>query len=124
LNNTTQSSSSVRVLIFGHKEFSQLVSSVIPQFGQQAKFIIVDALLGSAEEVKQQVRHHQPDVILSGGANAMYLQSCLDIPVVSTKVTDADIIQTVEKAALVSKHIALVSFNQSSVVVPMLEKDS
>lgn len=122
MKNTIDHSAPVRVLIFGHKEFSQLVSSVLPTFAGQAIFIIVDALIGSAEEVKQQVKHHQPDVILSGGANAVYLQSCLDIPVVSTKVTDADIIQTIEKASSVSKHIALVSFNPPSAVVPVLEK--
>lgn len=121
MNHFVHDVSPIKVLIFGHKEFSQLVSNLMPKYEAMAKFIIVDALIGSAEEVKSHVKVHQPDVILSGGANAMYLQSCLDIPVVPTQVTEADIIEAVKRASQVSPNIVLITFNGPSPVVPLLE---
>lgn len=112
----------IRVLIFGHKEFSQLVSEVIPEFSEKAQFKIVDQILGSASEIQDTIRDYQPDVVLSGGANAVYLKSCLNIPVVSTQVTDADIIQAIERAAKVTKHVVLINFNTSSPIISLAEK--
>ncbi|MFT4942212.1 MAG: propionate catabolism operon transcriptional regulator [Paraglaciecola sp.] len=118
----TTNSQPVRVLVFGHKEFSQLVSSVIPRFAGRAMFQIVDAIVGSVSEVKEHVAAYEPDIIVSGGANAHYLKSCIEIPVVSVDVTAVDVLQAIKRASKVSKKIVLIHFKDSSELLPMYEK--
>jgi propionate catabolism operon transcriptional regulator len=65
----------IRVLIFGHKEFSQLMTSVLPEFGEQAKFKLFDAIVGSVTEIDEHISSFLPDVIVSAGSNAAYLKS-------------------------------------------------
>jgi propionate catabolism operon transcriptional regulator len=111
----------VRVLIFGHKEFSQLMTSVLPEFGDQAKFRLFDAIVGSVSEIDQHIRNFLPDVIVSAGSNAAYLKSALDLPVVSLDCSVTDIISAVKRAAQVARNIVMINFAEASPVVPVLE---
>lgn len=116
-----QDFSSIRVMIFGHKEFSQLVSSVLPEFSDKADFKIVDAIVGSAAEIQQHINKFDPDVVVSGGVNAAYLGSTLELPVESLEVSETDIIDAIQRAAQVAKKIVLFNFNRESKVIPLLE---
>ncbi len=111
----------VKVLIFGHKEFSQLMTSVLPEFKGQAEFKIFDAIVGSISEVQALIDQYQPDVIISAGSNAAYLKASLDMPVLSLATTDADIINAVTRASKLSSNISLVNFGEHSPVVELLK---
>jgi propionate catabolism operon transcriptional regulator len=110
----------LKILIFGHKEFSQLMASVLPEFAGQAEFKIFDAIVGSISEVQTLIDQYQPDVIVSAGSNAAYLKSSLDIPVLSLVSTDSDIINAVTRASKLSSNINLVNFGEPSSVVALL----
>jgi len=111
----------VRILIFGHKEFSQLMTSVLPEFAEQAKFKLFDAIVGSVSEIDEHIRSFSPDVIVSAGSNAAYLKSALDLPVISLDCSVTDIISAVQRAAQVARKIVLINFAEASPVVPVLE---
>ena len=111
----------VRILIFGHKEFSQLMTSVLPEFAEQAKFRLFDAIVGSVSEIDEHIRSFSPDVIVSAGSNAAYLKSALDLPVISLDCSVTDIISAVQRAAQVARKIVLINFAEASPVVPVLE---
>ena len=112
----------VKILIFGYKEFSQLMGSVLPEFSEQAEFKIVDAILGSLSEIEEHINEFQPDAVISAGSNASYLKSALKRPVLTLDVTESDVIHAVSKAAKISDHVLLISFNSPGVVLPLLEK--
>lgn len=114
--------SPVRVLVFGHKELSELITSIVPRFAERAVFQIVDAVVGSVSEVKEYVRTHEPDVIVSSGANAYYLKSCLEIPIVSVEVTETDVFNGIKRAAKATKKIVLIHFKDFSQLIPVYAK--
>lgn len=116
------SSDKVKVLIFGYKEFSQLMSSIFPAYTPRAQFKIVDAIVGSVGEIQQHIDDYHPDVVVSAGSNAAYLASALALPVESLHTTERDIVNAVSKAARVSQHIVLINFTGPSVTVPLLEQ--
>ncbi len=110
----------VRVLIFGHKEFSQLMTSVLPEFSDKATFKILDTIVGNVSDINKYIDSFNPDVIVSAGANAAYLKSALDLPVISLDCTVNDIILAVTRAAQVAKNIVMINFAEQSPVVPLL----
>lgn len=113
----------VRILVFGHKEFSQLMSRVVGRFRTVADCKLHDAIVGSASEVQPLIRQFDPHVIISGGANAAYLESVLEIPVVSIHISDEDWIDAVTRASQVSSHVDVVCFNKQHAVLSLLAKD-
>ena len=113
--------SKVKILIFGYKEFSQLMNSVLNEYQHIASFKTVDAILVSVNEVVDQVKAFSPDVVVSAGSNAAYLRSVLDIPVVSLQPITEDLISAVEKAALVSSDVVVINFRKPSPVIPLLQ---
>jgi propionate catabolism operon transcriptional regulator len=121
VNKVNTKSQAVRILIFGHKEFSQLMTSVLPEFGEHAKFKLFDAIVGSVSEIDQHISSFLPDVIVSAGSNAAYLKSALDLPVVSLDCSVTDIILAVQRAAQVARKIVMINFSEASPVVPLLE---
>lgn len=112
----------VRILVFGHKEFSQLMTSVMPEFSDKAHFHIIDTIVGSVNEVEKHIEAFKPDAIVSAGGNAAYLKSTLEIPVLSLDISAGDIISAVTKASRISNQIVLINFAEASPVVPILEK--
>lgn len=97
------------------------MTSVLPEFGEYAKFKLFDAIVGSVSEIDEHIKSFLPDVIVSAGANAAYLKSALDLPVVSLDCSVTDIISAVQRAAQVSRNIVLINFSEASPVVPILE---
>lgn len=115
LNNNALQPSKLRVLIFGYKEFSQLMSSVLGRFREHAEFRIVDAIVGTTFEIKKHISAFCPDVVVSAGSNARYLESALSIPVASLATTELDIYEAVEKASKISDNIHVISFAHTSI---------
>lgn len=113
-----------RILIFGHKEFSQLVSSVLSEFAAQAEWKIVDAIVGTIGEANAHVSVFSPDLVISAGSNAAYLEAALDVPVLSIHVTESDIISAVLKAAKVSNNIHLITYDDYTRLVTLLNDTS
>ena len=121
MNKVNTKPQAIRILIFGHKEFSQLMTSVLPEFSEKATFKLFDAIVGSVSEIDEHIRSFLPDVIVSAGSNAAYLKSALDLPVVSLDCSVTDIISAVQRAAQVTRNIVLINFAEASPVVPILE---
>ena len=113
----------VRVLIFGHKDFSQLMSRAIGDYQNSAEFMLYDAIVGSASEVRPLIRKFEPHVIVSAGANATYLRSVLDIPVISLFISEQDWLNAVTRAAKVSNKVDIICFEHSSPVLPIIGKE-
>ncbi|WP_179957546.1 sigma 54-interacting transcriptional regulator [Exilibacterium tricleocarpae] len=110
-----------RVLIFGYREFSHLVSSLLAEFQTRAEFRIVDSIVDSFADLSTHIADFSPDVVVSAGSNAAYLKSALDLPVVSLEVTESDIVEAVTKAAAVTDTILMISFNAEPRILPHLE---
>lgn len=119
LNNAKTQASHTRVLIFGYKEFSQLMSSVLGDYRHVADFKIVDAIVGSSFEIQQHINEFQPDVVVSAGSNARYLESALAMPVVSIETAETDILSAIENAAKVGRSVHVISFAKSSVAAEL-----
>ena len=110
----------IRVLIFGQKEFNQLMTSVLPEFSDKATFKILDTIVGNLSDINKYIDSFNPDVILSAGSNAAYLKSALDFPVISLESSVNDIILAITRAAQVTKNIVMINFSESSPVIPLL----
>lgn len=117
-----QETNKVRILIFGHKEFSQLLSSVVGEFTEHAHCKIVDAIVGTIDEANTHVSLFNPDVVISAGSNAAYLQSALDVPVLSICVTESDIVSAILKASSVNPNIHLITFDDYRLLVDLLNQ--
>lgn len=116
VNTATTDSALLRVLIFGYSEFSQLMSSVLSSFADEATFKIVDAIVGSSVEIQGHIEAFEPDVVVSAGSNARYLRSALPIPVVSLNTTEWDVYNALEKASQVAQSVHFISFEKASCV--------
>ncbi len=113
--------SKLKVLIFGHREFSQLMSSVLCEFKDEAEFKIHDVIIGSLREIQSQIDVFNPDVIISAGSNAAYLKSELKIPVVSLGITEEDVIQAITKASKASSNICYIHYGKPSPLATLLQ---
>ena len=112
----------IKILVFGHKEFSQLFGTMTTYYQTSAQFYIVDAIVGSISEVEIHIDKFNPDVVISAGSNAAYLKSNLNIPVLALPVTDADIITATTKAAKACSVVKLISYDSHDNLVPLLQK--
>lgn len=110
-----------RVLIFGYREFSQQVSSLLAEFDTRAEFKIIDFIVDSFAGLRSHIGDFDPDVVVSAGSNAAYLKSALNLPVVSLEVTESDIADAVTKAAAVTDNILMISFEPLPRILPHLE---
>lgn len=117
-------SNKVRILVFGHKEFSQLFSSVLAEFEEHAQCKIVDAIVGTIDEANKHVTVFNPDLVISAGSNAAYLEAALDVPVLSIPVTESDIVSAVLKASTVNSEIHLITFDDYSRLVSLLNQST
>ncbi len=117
-------SNKIKILIFGHKEFSQLLSSVLSEFEREAECRIVDAIIGTLNEAHAHVDLFNPDVVISAGSNAAYLKASLKVPVLSLPVTESDVLCAIQKAAKLSKQVHLITFDDYSHLVKLLNETS
>jgi propionate catabolism operon transcriptional regulator len=116
--------SKVRILIFGHKEFSQLLSSVLTGMEEHAECRIIDAIVGTIDEANKHVSLFSPDVVISAGSNAAYLKTALNVPVLSIPVTESDIICAILKASTVNKDVHVITFDDYSSLVELLNQNT
>ena len=116
--------SKIRVLIFGHKEFSQLLSSVLTDMEDHAECRIVDAIVGTIDEANKHVSLFNPDVVISAGSNASYLKKALSVPVLSIPVTESDIVSAILKASTVNKDVHVITFDDYSSLVELLNQNT
>ena len=114
----------VRILIFGHKEFSQLVSSVLDEFSADAECRIVDAIIGTIDEASAHIDVFSPDLVISAGSNAAYLKAALKVPVLSMQVTEADIVSAINTASKVANDIHVITYDDYSRLVSLLNQTS
>lgn len=114
----------VRILIFGHKEFSQLVSSVLNEYAELAQCKIIDAIIGTIDEANAHINVFAPDIVISAGSNAAYLQASLKVPVLSMPVTESDIISAISSASKVGKDIHVITYDDYTRLVSLLNKTS
>ncbi|MDO6692000.1 sigma 54-interacting transcriptional regulator [Aliiglaciecola sp. 3_MG-2023] len=117
-------SQKIRILIFGHKEFSQLVSSVLEEFEDHAECKVVDAIIGTIHEANTHIHIFKPDLVISAGSNSAYLKTTLDVPVMSIPVTESDIVSAILKASKVSQDIHLITYDDYSSLVKLLNQSS
>jgi propionate catabolism operon transcriptional regulator len=116
--------SKVRILIFGHKEFSQLLSSVLGELSEIAHCRIVDAIVGTIDEANTHVSLFNPDAVISAGSNAAYLKTALNVPVLSIPVTESDIVSAILKATVINANIHLITFGNYSRLVSLLNQST
>ncbi len=109
------------MLIFGHREYSHLVSSVLSEFDGRANFQIIDSIFGQLTSLEEQIAEYRPDVIVSAGSNAAYLKSVLSLPVVSLEITESDIVAAVSKAAKLCDKIVMISFDPPPKILDHLQ---
>ncbi|MFT6085106.1 MAG: propionate catabolism operon transcriptional regulator [Glaciecola sp.] len=114
----------IRVLIFGHKEFSQLLSSVLTDMEDHAECRIVDAIVGTIDEANKHVSLFNPDVVISAGSNASYLKKALSVPVLSIPVTESDIVSAILKASTVNKDVHVITFDDYSGLAELLNQNT
>jgi propionate catabolism operon transcriptional regulator len=114
----------IRILIFGHKEFSQLLSSVLGEFSDLAECRIVDAIIGTIDEANTHVSVFNPDLVISAGSNSAYLKTTLNVPVLSIPVTESDILLALLKASKLSRDIHLITFDDYSNLVSLLNQST
>ncbi|MGB2426113.1 MAG: sigma 54-interacting transcriptional regulator [Alteromonas sp.] len=119
VNSTAAPDNKLKVLIFGYKEFSQLMSSVLDSYRALAEFRIVDAIVGTSFEIQAHIASFKPDVVVSAGSNAHYLKSALTIPVVSLETTEDDVLFALRAAAQVADEVHFVSFAKRSVAAEL-----
>jgi propionate catabolism operon transcriptional regulator len=116
--------SKIRILIFGHKEFSQLLSSVLTDMEDHAECRIVDAIVGTIDEADKHVSLFNPDVVISAGSNASYLKKALSVPVLSIPVTESDIVSAILKASTVNNDVHVITFDDYSGLVELLNQNT
>jgi propionate catabolism operon transcriptional regulator len=100
----------VRILLIGYRKFSELIHAVLPEYGDDADVTIVESVASSSVDYQALLREHRPDVVASAGANAAYLETTLQLPVVAQPVTAADVIDALVRARRVGKRVALFTY--------------
>ena len=99
-----------RIVVIGYRKFSELINAILPEYSEDASFTLVDSVVSTGIDYQSLVAQYQPDVVVSAGANAAYLQSTLQLPVVSQQVTDIDIIDAVSRARRVGQRVCLFTY--------------
>jgi len=94
-------------------ELTDLVRRCAPDYAGQARVSLIESHFEQAVDlIGERLRHERCDVLLSAGANADYLRTALDIPVVALRVGGHDVMAALAKAHDISKRIALVFYRQ------------
>lgn len=95
----------VNVLVIGFRKFSELVNALLPEFEAEANITLVESVASEQTDYTRLVARHQPDVIVSAGSNAAYLQATQNIPVVGQPVTPIDIIEAITRGLKISSNV-------------------
>jgi len=96
-----------RILVVGYRKFSELINAVMPEFVREADITIVESVASGSVDYQQLIDRYQPDVVVSAGSNASYLQATLDLPVLAQPVSDTDVIEALAKARRIADEVHL-----------------
>ena len=99
-----------RILLIGYRKFSELITAVMPEYEEQAEIRLEESVASGDVDYQALVQEHQPDVVASAGANAVYLQKTLDLPVIAQPVTETDLVNAVARASRIGRHLALFTY--------------
>ena len=108
-----------RLCVFSYGALTRLVHAAVPEFSHRADIEVLEVVLDEALRVGREIEQSRAhDVIISGGANASLLQSALNMPVVSIKVSGYDLLKALLKARQTSDRVGLGIYKE---MLPELE---
>ena len=97
-----------RLCVFSYGALTRLVHAAVPEFAHRADIQVLEVVLDEALRVGREIdRTRAHDVIISAGANSSLLQSALQMPVVSIKVSGYDLLKALQKARQTSDRVGL-----------------
>ena len=99
-----------RILLVGYRKFSELVMAVMPEYEVQADIQLVESVASGSVDYHALIREHRPDVVASAGANAVYLQKTLKLPVITQPVTETDLVDAVARANRIGRRLAVFTY--------------
>ncbi len=105
----------VHVVAVGLHGLRHLLETLIPGFHASAEITLIEKAYDEAvADIAARSRRSTIDAIVAAGSNGNYLRQHLDIPVVQVRVGGFDVMQALVKAARISDHIALVTYDAVS----------
>ncbi len=94
-------------------ELAELVLLQAPAFAGRARLQVVhEHFQDAVAAIRQRLLTERCDVLLTAGANADFLRSQLDIPVVAVRVGGYDVMAALARARAVSDRIALILYRE------------
>jgi propionate catabolism operon transcriptional regulator len=111
-----------RVLVVGYRKFAQLMNTVVPEFRTRADLRIIEHIFDADGVIGDLVGRHRADVVVSAGANAAYLAATLDVPVISLRVSDVDMLEALTKASELSRRVTVATYGAEHAILPRLER--
>ncbi len=94
-------------------ELAELVLLHAPAFADRARLQVVrNHFEGAVAGIRQRLQSERCDVLLTAGANADYLRSHLDMPVVAVRVGGYDVMAALAKGRQISDRIALLLYRE------------
>lgn len=104
-----------RICVLSFSRVSQLVESVAADYADAMQLVVEHRRFGDAlAQAQALIERGEVDVFISAGANGALLRRRLDHPVVLLKVSGFDIMGALVRAARVSPHIGLVTYEPVS----------
>ncbi len=108
------SSNLPKIMVISYKGLSRLTETLIPEYQDRAEIQLVDVLLDKAlEQARAAESAKAADVIVTAGANAAFLRSSLQIPVVEIKASGYDLMLALMKARTVSERVGVVTYKET-----------
>lgn len=103
-----------RVAVLTHSKLTQMLKEVLAEKPWPAEVVLYDVLLEEAARKAQQLEASgQADVLVTGGANATFLESLpLTLPVVRIKVTGFDLMQALWSAKRLDRSAVVMSYRE------------
>jgi len=110
------------VLVVGYRKFAQLMNTVVPEFRARAELRIIEHIFDADGVIGDLVGRHRADVVVSAGANAAYLAATLDVPVISLRVSDVDMLEALTKASELSRRVTVMTYGSEHAILQRLER--
>ena len=100
-----------KIMVISYKGLSRLTETLIPEYQDRAEIKLVDVLLDQAlQQARAAESARAADVIVTAGANAAFIRSSLQIPVVEIKASGYDLMLALMKARTVSERVGVVTY--------------
>ena len=103
-----------KIMVISYKGLSRLTETLIPEYQDRAEIQLVDVLLDQAlQQARAAESARAADVIVTAGANAAFIRSSLQIPVVEIKASGYDLMLALMKARTVSERVGVVTYKET-----------